>query len=155
LFVDGLHAPGGQRPGVLDDLFADAPELWIDCGIVLVGCLALEDATRAELLPELGILRIVRILRLLFGVQVIEVAEDLVEAVNSRQVFIAIAEMVLAKLACRITEVLKELGDRRIFRAQADRRAGKADFGQAGTNRRLPGDECGPAGRAALLAVEV
>ena len=40
-----------------------------------------DDAARAESLLELGALRIVGILRLFLGIQVIEVAEELVEAV--------------------------------------------------------------------------
>src|SRR5262249_33895575 len=134
---------------------ADATELRIDGGIVFVAGLALEDAARTEFLPELGILRVIGILRLLFGVQVIEVAEELVEPVHGGEVLIAIAEMVLAELACRIPKVLEELSDRWVFRTEADGRAWESDLRQPSTNRRLPGDECRAAGRAALLAVEV
>ena len=42
----------------------------------------------------------------------IEVAEEFVEAVLGRQVFVAVAEMVLAELARRIAERLERLGDR-------------------------------------------
>ena len=58
-----------------------------------------EHAARAVLLPELRILRVVVGLRLLLGVQVVEVAEELVEAVHGRQVLVAVAEVVLAELA--------------------------------------------------------
>ena len=57
LLVDRLHALLRQRPGVLDRLLADLAELRVDRRVVLVGCLALEHAARAELLPERGILR--------------------------------------------------------------------------------------------------
>ena len=60
---------------------------------------AVDDAARAEPLLELGALRIVGVLRLLLGVQVVEVAEELVEAVVRRQHLVAVAEVVLAELA--------------------------------------------------------
>ena len=52
----------------------------------------------AEYLLELRILGIVRQFRFFFRVQVIEIAEEFVETVHGRQVFIPIAEMVLAEL---------------------------------------------------------
>ena len=85
----------------------------------------------------------------------IEVAEELVEAVHRRQKLVAVAEMVLAELSGRVAELLQELRDRRIFGAQADRGARQTDFGQPGANRRLSGDEGRASGGAALLAVEV
>ena len=60
---------------------------------------AVQHAARTELLLELGILRVVRVLRLLLGVQMVEVAEELVEAVDGRQELVAVAEVVLAELA--------------------------------------------------------
>jgi hypothetical protein len=46
------------------------------------GRLALQHAARAEPGAELGALRIVGVLRLLLGVEVVEVAEEFVEAVD-------------------------------------------------------------------------
>ena len=117
--------------------------------------LALEHAARTELLPELRVLRIVGVFRLFLGVEVIEVAEELVEAVHRRQVLVAIAEVVLAELAGGVAEVLQDLRDRRVLGFEAQRRAGHADLGEAGADRLLAGDEGGTAGGAALLAVEV
>ena len=88
----------------------------------LPSAVAVEHAARAELLLERRILGIVGQLRLFLGVQVIEVAEELVEAVHGRQVFVPIAEVVLAELAGGVAERLEQLGDGRIFRLQADRR---------------------------------
>ena len=139
----GLHALLGERAGVLDRLPALA-----------VGD-AVEHAARSELLLECRILGIVGQFRLFLGVQVIEVAEELVEAVHGRQVFIAIAEMVLAELAGGVAERLEQFGDGRVFLLKSDRRAGHADLGQAGADRVLAGDEAGAAGGAALLAVVV
>ena len=53
---------------------------------------------------ELRILRVVRVLRLLLGVQVVEVAEELVEAVGGRQELVLVAEVVLAELAGGVAE---------------------------------------------------
>ena len=66
----GRHARAGQRTGVLDRL----PALAVRPGV--------QHAARAVLLLELGILRVVVGLRLLLGVEVVEVAEELVEAVH-------------------------------------------------------------------------
>jgi hypothetical protein len=86
---------------------------------------------------------------------VVEVAEELVEAVIGRQHLVAVAEVVLAELAGGVAERLQQLGDRRILGLQADGRAGDADLAQPGPVHGLPGDERRPSSRAALLAVGV
>ena len=88
-------------------------------------------------------------LGLLFGVEVVQVAEELVEAVIGGQVFVTIAQMVLAKLSGGVSKRLEELGDRGIFRLDAFPRAGKAHLGQAGTQGVLARYERGTAGRTA------
>ena len=115
----------------------------------------MQHAARAEMLLELRVLRVVGVLRLLLGVEVVEVAEELVEAVHRRQVLVLVAEVVLAELAGLVAERLEELGDGRIFGLQADVGAGHADLGEAGADRVLAGDEGGASRRAALLAVIV
>jgi hypothetical protein len=90
LLVHRLHALFVMRARVLDRLPRPCRRL------------ATQHAARARTSPELGILRIIRILRFLFRVEVIEVAEELVEAVHRRQMFVAIAEVVLAELARRV-----------------------------------------------------
>ncbi len=155
LLVDGLHALLGQRAGVLDRLLADSAPAGISRRVILVGRHAMQHAAGSKSLLECRILGIVRQFWFFFGVQVIEVAEELVEAVHGRQVFIPIAEMVLAELSGGVAERLQHFGDRRIFFLKSDRGAGHADFGQAGTNRILAGDEAGTASGAALLAVPV
>ena len=143
LLVDRLHALDRQRAGVLDLLRA----VGVGPGV--------EHAARPELLLELGVLRIVRILRLLLGVQVVEVAEELVEAVRGRQELVAVAEVVLAELAGDVAERLQHVGDGRVFGLQPEVGAGQPDLGEAGADRRLAGDERRAAGRAALLPVPV
>jgi hypothetical protein len=61
---------------------------------------------------EFRILGIVRQLRLFLSVEVIEVAEEFVEAVDRRQIFVAITEVILAELAGGIAERLERLGNR-------------------------------------------
>ena len=155
LVVHGLHALARDRTGVLDRLLADLAEARVDGRIVLVRGLAPQRAARAEALLELRRLGILRILRLLLGVQVIEVAEELVEAVHGGQVLVAVAEVVLAELAGDVAVVLEQIGDGRILRLQPELGARQTDLQQAGAERVLPGDEGGAAGRAALLPVVV
>jgi hypothetical protein len=143
LFVDGFHPLLGQRAGIRYRLSALA-----------VGQ-AVENAARSKLLLEFRILGIVRQFRLFLGVEVIEIAEKFIEAVHTRQIFVAIAQVVLAELTGGVAERLQQFGDRRIFRVQSDHGAGHADFGQAGADRVLTGDEGRSAGRAALLAVPI
>ena len=80
---------------------------------------------RGELrLENVGIvLGIVRPFRLLLGIEVIEVAEEFVEAVLGRQILVAIAEMVLAELPGCIAERLERLGDGHVAILQSDRAA--------------------------------
>ena len=104
---------------------------------------------------ELGILRIVVGLRFLFGVQVVEVAEELVEAVVGGQVLVLVTEVVLAELPGRVALVLQQVGDRRRPVRNAVIGARHADGQQAGAERVLAEDERGTTGGAALLRVGV
>ncbi len=154
-FVNRLHPLLGQRAGVLQPLFADLAETRDIGGIVLVRRIGVEHAARAELGLELRILRVVHALRLLFRVQVVEVAEPLIEPVDRGQHVVAVAEVVLAELARHVAQRLQQFGQSRIGLREPFRRAGQADLGEAGADGRLPGDECRAAGGAALLAVPV
>jgi hypothetical protein len=98
LLVDRLHALPAERPGILD----------LPVGV------RVDHAARPELLPELGVLRVVGVLRLLLRVQVVEVAEELVEAVAGRQELVLVAQVVLPELPGGIAERLHDLGDGRI-----------------------------------------
>jgi hypothetical protein len=63
------------------------------------------DSPRTEPLLELREVllgRIVRHLRLFFGVEVVEIAEELVEAVRGGQVLVEITEVVLPELPGRV-----------------------------------------------------
>ena len=80
---------------------------------------------------------------------------ELVEAVDSGQVFVAIPQVVLADLRRRVAERLEDIGDRRIGILQALFGRGQADFQQPGAERRLPGDERRASRGAGLLSVVV
>ena len=155
LVVDRLHALLGERAGVLDRLLADLAEARIDGRVVHVGRLAPQHAARPELGAVGRVLRIVGQLRLFLGVEVVEVAEELVEAVDGRQRLVAVADVVLAELAGGVAEVLEQAADRGIELAHAHRRAGEADLGQPGADAVLAGEERRAAGGARLLAVVV
>ena len=155
LVVDRLHALLGERAGVLDGLLADLAEARIDRGVVLVGRLAPEHAARPELRAVGRVLRIVGQLRLFLGIEVVEVAEEFVEAVDGRQRFVAVADVVLAELAGGVAEVLEQAADGRVELAHAHRRAREADLGQPGADAVLAGEERRAAGGAGLLAVVV
>ena len=109
----------------------------------------------AEFLPEFRVLGIVGQFGFLLGVEVIQVAEELVEAVHGGQMLVAVAEVVLAELAGGVALRLQCGGDGRVLRLQAEFGAGHADLGQASAVGVLAGDEGRPACGAALLPVVV
>ena len=71
------------------------------------------------------LLRIVGILRLLLGVQVVQVPEELVEAVHRRQELVLVPQVVLPELPRRVAVVLQQLRDRGVLGLQPDRAAGR------------------------------
>ena len=113
-------------------------------------------ASRGPILrEERGILRVIDILRLLEGVQVVEHAGVLIEAVQGGQVLIAVAEVILAELSGGITEGLEQLRDGRVLVADPLLGTGHAHLGQTDAEGTLARDESGAARRAALLAVVI
>ena len=97
--VNRLHALDGERAVVLDLL-----------GAVRVGP-AVDHAARAEFLSHRRIFEVVGMFRLLAGVEVVERAEELVEAVRGGQSLVGVAQMVLAELRGHVALRLEELGD--------------------------------------------
>jgi hypothetical protein len=118
LVVDRLHVLGCQRAGVLDALPADLAIRRIDRRVVRIGGPGVQHAARSTPLPELRVLRAAGVLRLRLGVEVMEVAEELVEDVHGRQVLVAVAQGILAELPGRVAETLQEFGDARILRPE-------------------------------------
>jgi hypothetical protein len=150
-----LHALFGQRAGILDGLFADAAKARIDGRIVAVARAAAQHATRPKARPEGRVLGIRGILRLLLGVEVIQIAEEFIESMHCRQELVLVAEMILAELTGGIAKRLERLGNRDVLCTKAKVGSWQANLGKAGAQGRLPGDEARPARRAALLGVVV
>jgi hypothetical protein len=123
LVVDRLHALSRQWTGVLDGLLADPSPTWLLGGVVGIRSLAAQDAARSELLPEFRVSWVVEELGLFFCVEMIQVAEEFVEAVHRGQITVQIAEMILPELSRGVAERLERLGDGNVAVLQADRRA--------------------------------
>ena len=155
LVVDGFHPLLGQRPGIFDGLLADLAEAWIDRGIVAISRLAFQDAARTELGKVAWVLWIVRQFRLFLGIEVVEIAEELIEAIHRGQRRVSITDMVLAELPGGVAKVLEQAANRGIKLAHAHRRAGKTHLGQAAADAMLASQERGSTGGARLLAIIV
>jgi hypothetical protein len=65
----------------------------------------------------------------------VEISEELIEAMYGRKVFVQIPEMVLAELPGSIAPCLQGSGERYGFRRYADIRASLADGRQSSTDR--------------------
>src|SRR5678815_2828 len=91
--------------------------------------------------------------RVFHRIEVIEVSEELVEAVDGRQEFIPVAEMVLAELARRVALSFKRGGNGASFDRKTGGRTRLTNRGHARADRQLAGDEVRPAGRATRLGV--
>src|SRR5262249_49842206 len=94
------------------------------------------------------ILWIIGQLWLFFGVEVVEVAKEFIEAVDRRECLIAVADMVFAELAGGIAEALEQSPNGWVQLAHAHGCAGKADLCEAGTESMLAGEKRGPTGGA-------
>ena len=116
---------------------------------------AVDHAARAKAFTKLRIQRIVRILWLFLGIQVVQVAKELIKTVLGGQKFIAVTEVILAELATGITERFQQFSQRRVFRLNAEVSARDAHLGQSSANGVLARDKCGASSGAALLAIIV
>jgi hypothetical protein len=105
LIVHRLHALLGEGAGVLD-----AP----------VGP-AVDHPSRAKRLVEgaavgqYHVARVVLVLGLFLGIEMVEVAEELIEPVIGGQELVLVAQVVLAELPGGVTQVLQNHRDRRIL----------------------------------------
>ena len=156
--VAGQHPLRVQRSGVFDLLLADLAPAWMHRRVVDVGCEAVDDAAwlhRLDEVAELFLGEVVVHLRFFFGIEMVEVAVELVEAVIGRQHAVQVAEMVLAELAGAVALVLQKGGNRNDLVAHADRCGRDSHFRQTGAHDALTGDERRAARRAGLLAVAV
>ena len=109
LVVHRLHPLRIERAGVLDLLLADlAPARHLG-GVVGVGRPGMNHVARADDVQQ--ILRIVGMRRVFHRVEVIQVAEELVEAVDGGQELVLVAEVVLAELAGGVALSFRTRGD--------------------------------------------
>ena len=130
--VYGLHSLGIEHPGVLDPLFADLAPAPVHRGIIHVGRTTVWTCSRTDDVQQ--ILRVVRVRGVFHGVEVIKVAEGLVEAVHRRQEFILVAKVILAEPAVASPILSTPWQSSRPPRV-SDGRAGLADHGHAGADR--------------------
>ena len=138
--VDGFHALGSQGAGVFN---------------LAVGK-TVDHATGRSCFDEIRVVFWpVRALGFFLGIEVVQVAEELVKTMVGRQVFVAVPQVVFTELRGGIALGLERLGNGDITFLQAHRRARYAHLGQAGAQRCLPGDERGAASGAAVLRVVV
>ena len=91
----------------------------------------------------------------LHRVEVIEVAEELVEAVHGRQELVEVAEVVLAELTGGVAHGLEGCSNGHSLWRYADRRAGLTHCGHPGADRQLAGDECSASCCAARLGIVI
>src|SRR4029453_7544596 len=100
----------------------------------------MEDTAWSESLLEFRIRRIVGAFGFLLGIQVIQVAEKLIESVSRWKELVTIAEVVLAELTGDVAKWLEHLGNGRILRPQPEVGARKSDLRKPSANRRLSGN---------------
>ena len=87
LIIDGLHPFPGEGACVHDLL----PSLAVRP--------AMQDAPRPKSLLEGRVFGVIGIFRLLFGIEVIEIAEKFVKSVHRGQELVLVAQMIFAELA--------------------------------------------------------
>ena len=144
-----------QRAFIDDPLLADLAPARHFGWIVRVGRIAVHQAARAVLVVVVLVDRERVPVRIGHRVEVIQVSEELVEAMHGRQKLVQVAEVVLAELPGGVALRLEGGGERAGLRRDADIRSGLADGRQPGADRNLAGDEVGAARRATCLGVVV
>src|ERR1700722_17376440 len=144
-----------QRTFVLNDLLAYPSPTRISRRVIHTGRRGGDNIARTEALPEVGHFRIVVLVRLFHGIEVVEDSVELVEPVYGRQIFVAVAQMIFANLRGRVTFGLKQFRNRRIPILDALFRAWQTYHQETSSKRNLPQDECGSSSRAGLLRVVI
>src|SRR6478609_6364310 len=81
--------------------------------------------------------------RLFFGIEVVKIAEELIETMHGRQVFVEVAEVILAELPGGVSLLLEQIGDRDRFRLKTDRRGRNTNFRKSGPIDALSGNKGG------------
>ena len=140
LVVDSLHPLNVQWASVLD----------------LAIRKRVEDAARVVTFKEIGIVtKPIGTFGLLFGVEVVQVAEELIEAVFGRQKFVTVAEVILAKLSRSVAKRLQCLRNRDVPCLQTLRRARDSYLGQPCAPGGLPRNKRRASRSAAILRIVI
>src|SRR5262245_53069173 len=132
LVVAGFHPFASERTGVFDLLLPDTSPSRLFGVVFLVRRVAAQHTAWTKAFLELRILRVIRILGIFFGIEVIQIAEKFVEAMNGRQEPVHVSEMILSELTGGIAEWLEEFRNRRILRLQSNRRGRHTNLRQPG-----------------------
>ena len=130
-----------QRAFVNNSLLADLAPARVDGWVIRVRRVAMHQAARAVLVVVRLVDRERKPVRVAHGVEVVQVAEEFIEAVNRRQKLVQVAEVVLAELARGVALCLEGGGERAGLGRNADVRAGLADGRQTRAKGNLAGDE--------------
>jgi hypothetical protein len=85
----------------------------------------------------------------------VEVAVELIEAMQRRQELIEVAQMVLAELAGGVTHGFQHGGNSRGGIRHTDRRASLTDSSQSSADREFAGDEVRTTRRAARFGIVI
>src|SRR5438093_4532629 len=93
--------------------------------------------------------------RIFHGIEVVEITEELVEAVDGGQEFILVAKMVLAELPGGVALRFERGGNRTCLSWKAGWRTGLTNRGHARANGKFARDEVGAPGRATRFRVVV
>ena len=139
LVIDRLHALACQGTCILDRTTGKA----------------MNHAARTKFLFEFRIFRVVWILWLFFGIQVIKVAEKLIETVRRWQHIVAITKVVFTKLTCLVTTRFQQGRKRWILFAHPLWRAWETHFGQTRADWRLSGNKSSATSCTTLLTIPV
>ena len=115
----------------------------------------MNHAARTELFPEIRVLRVKVAFGLFLGVEMIEITEELIKAMIGRQILVMITQMILPKLAGRITLRFQHISDGGHPRRDAMGVTRHTDREQASTKWLLTEDERRPTRRAALLSIGI
>ena len=144
-----------QRPFVDDALLTDLAPTRHHRLVVVVGGPAVHQIARPILRVEARLPREGVPVGIRHRVQVIQIPEELIEAVQGRQELVEIAEVVLAELPGGVALRLQRGGNRAGLSRHTDIGAGLANGSKTRAQRDLAGDEGSAARRATGLGIVV
>ncbi len=144
-----------QRAFIDDPLLADfAPARHLG-RIVVIGRIAVDQAARAVRVVVVLVDRERVPVRIGHRVEVVQVSEELVEAVQRRKKLVQVTEMVLAELPGGIALCLQDGGERHGLCRNTDVGPGLPDGRQPSADRQFAGDEVRSTRRAAGFGIVV